>query len=194
VFTERTSVGLDAYARSVLAAGIDTISGQRFRARLCPEHGEIRRWLAERPAPVAVVYEAGPTGFVLARALRAAGVRCEVVAPFKLQRPAGDRVKIDYRDAMHLARPPRLDEIVSVRMPTVAEEAARDLVRAREDARADVMRARHRTSKVAAAPQDRLLRRRHLDSGPSRPAAAAALCAGQHAGGLRRRLRSGGPG
>jgi transposase len=148
VFTERTSVGLDVHARSVVAAGIDTVSGQRFRARLCPDHGEIRRWLSELPAPVAVAYEAGPTGFELARMLRAAEVRCEVVAPSKLQRPAGDRVKTDSRDAMHLARLLRLDEIVSVRIPPVAEEAARDLVRAREDARADVMRARHRTSKL----------------------------------------------
>lgn len=110
--------------------------------------GEILRWLGELPGPVAVVYEAGPTGFGLARALRAAAVRCEVVAPSKLQRPAGDRVKTDAKDAMHLARLLRLDEIVSVRVPTAAEEAARDLVRAREDVRGEVMRARHRTSKL----------------------------------------------
>lgn len=148
MFTERTSVGLDVHARSVVAAGIDTVGGQRFRARLCPDHGEVRRWLGELPAPVAVAYEAGPTGFALARALRGAGLRCEVVAPSKLQRPAGDRIKTDSRDAMHLARLLRMDEIVSVRVPTAEEEAARDLVRAREDARGDVMRARHRTSKL----------------------------------------------
>ena len=69
------------------------------------------------PGPVAVAYEAGPTGFGLARALTAAGIRCEVAAPSKLQRPAGDRVKTDARDALHLARLLRLDEVVAVRVP-----------------------------------------------------------------------------
>jgi hypothetical protein len=95
-----------------------------------------------------VAYEAGPTGFVLARALRAAGIRCEVLAPSRLQRPAGDRIKTDSRDAMHLAKLLRLDEFTPVRVPLADEEAARDLVRAREDARGDVMRARHRVSKL----------------------------------------------
>lgn len=56
------------------------------------------------PGPVTVAYEAGPTGFGLYRVLTAAGVRCVVVAPSKLQRPSGDRVKTDARDAVHLAR------------------------------------------------------------------------------------------
>jgi transposase len=95
-----------------------------------------------------VVYEAGPTGFGLARALLASGLRCEVAAPSKLQRPSGDRVKTDARDAMHLARLPRLDEVTSVVVPSQSQEDARDLVRAREDARGDLMRARHRVSKL----------------------------------------------
>ena len=66
---------------------------------------------------MAVAYEAGPTGFGLARHLTAAGIRCVVVAPSKLQRPAGDRVKTDARDALHLARLLRMDEIVAVRVP-----------------------------------------------------------------------------
>ncbi len=74
-------------------------------------------WLAELPGPVAVAYEAGPTGFGLYRRLTAAGIRCEVVAPSKLQRPAGDRVKTDAKDAVHLARLLRLDEITAVRDP-----------------------------------------------------------------------------
>ena len=82
-----------------------------------------------------MVYEAGPTGFGLARFLRAAGIGCVVAAPSKLQRPAGDRVKTDARDALHLARLLRLGEIVAVAVPTVEQEAARDLVRAREDVR-----------------------------------------------------------
>jgi len=71
-----------------------------------------------------------------------------VAAPSKLQRPSGDRVKTDAKDAQHLARLLRLDEITPVVVPTVAQEAARDLVRAREDVRGDLMRARHRTSKL----------------------------------------------
>ena len=97
---------------------------------------------------MAVTYEAGPTGFGLCRALIAAGIRCEVAAPSKLQRPSGDRVKTDARDAMHLARLLRMDEITAVSIPSVGQEAARDVVRAREDCRGDLMRARHRLSKL----------------------------------------------
>jgi len=71
-----------------------------------------------------------------------------VAAPSKLQKPSGDRVKTDAKDAVHLARLLRLDEITPVAVPTVDQEAARDLVRAREDARGDLMRARHRLSKL----------------------------------------------
>ena len=104
--------------------------------------------LSDLPGPVAVAYEAGPTGFGLYRSLTEAGIRCEVAAPSKLQRPAGDRVKTDAKDAVHLARLLRLDEITPVAIPTVEQEAARDLVRAREDCRGDLMRARHRLSKL----------------------------------------------
>jgi transposase len=75
-------------------------------------------------------------------------VRCVVVAPSKLLRPAGDRVKTDRRDALHLARLLRTDQVVEVTVPSVEQEAARDLVRAREACRADLMRARHRLSKL----------------------------------------------
>ena len=71
-----------------------------------------------------------------------------VVAPSKLQRPSGDRVKTDAKDAVHLARLLRLDEFTAVAVPTMEQESARDLVRAREDARGDLMRARHRLSKL----------------------------------------------
>ncbi len=148
MFTERTSVGLDVHARSVAAAAIDGVTGELFQSRLTPSFDHIGSWLAELPGSVAVAYEAGPTGFGLYRHLRAAGIRCEVVAPSKLQKPAGDRVKTDAKDALHLARLLRLDEIVSVAIPTVDQEAARDLVRAREDCRGDLMRARHRLSKL----------------------------------------------
>lgn len=88
-----------------------------------------------------MVYEAGPTGFVLARALREAGIDCLVAAPSKLQRPSGDRVKTDRNDALHLARLLKLDQITEVTVPDPGQEAARDLVRAREDTRGDLMRA-----------------------------------------------------
>ena len=73
---------------------------------------------------------------------------CLVAAPSKLQRPAGDRVKTDARDAAHLARLLHLGEIVAVTVPSAEQEAARDLVRAREDCRGDLMTARHRVSKL----------------------------------------------
>jgi transposase len=79
--------------------------------------------------------------------LTAAGVRCVVAAPSKLHRPAGDRVTTDAKDALHLARLLRLGEVTAVAVPSVEQETARDLVRAREDCRADLMRARHRLSK-----------------------------------------------
>lgn len=148
MFIERTSVGLDVHARSVMACGVDTVTGQVVRRRLVPSAEAVLDWLRELPGPVAVAYEAGPTGFGLARQLTGAGVRCVVAAPSKLQRPAADRIKTDARDALLLARLLRMDEIVEVRVPGVAEEAARDLVRAREDVRGDLMRSRHRLSKL----------------------------------------------
>ena len=92
MFSERTSVGLDVHARSVVAAAIDGVSGEVFKARLTPDHRDVLRWVQDLPGPVAVTYEAGPTGFGLYRALTEAGVRCQVAAPSKLQRPSGDRV------------------------------------------------------------------------------------------------------
>src|SRR6476646_5843699 len=119
-----------------------------------PGHGCVRitarSWvgLDQLRAPVRVTYEAGPTGFGLARAITEAGMECLVAAPSKLQRPAGDRVKTEARDAAHLARLLRLGEITAVRVPEREIEAVRDLVRAREDPRADLMRVRHRLSKL----------------------------------------------
>ena len=148
MYSERTSVGLDVHARSVAAAAIDSVTGELKQARLTPSHDHIRSWLDGLAGPVAVTYEAGPTGFGLYRSLTEAGVRCVVAAPSKLQRPAGDRVKTDAKDAVHLARLLRLGEVSPVTVPSVAQEAARDLVRAREDCRGDLMRARHRLSKL----------------------------------------------
>ena len=145
---QRTSVGLDVHARSVVACALDGVSGEVFERRLTPDHQEILEWLQSLPGAVAVTYEAGPTGFGLARFLAAAGVLCQVAAPSKLQRPSGDRVKTDARDAAHLARLLHLGSIVEIAVPSAEQEAARDLVRAREDCRGDLMSARHRVSKL----------------------------------------------
>jgi transposase len=145
---ERTFVGLDVHARSVVACALDDRTGELSKARLVPDNETILAWLHALPGPVAVVYEAGPTGFGLARFLTGHGVRCVVAAPSKMHRPSGDRVKTDAKDALLLARLLRLGELTAVTIPSLAQEAARDLVRVREDVRADLMRARHRTSKL----------------------------------------------
>ena len=173
---QRTSIGLDVHARSVVACGLDRKSGELFERRLCPDHREILDWIRGLPQPVAVTYEAGPTGFGLARALEAAGISCLVAAPSKLVRPPGDRVKTDTRDARHLARLLHLGQIAEVSVPSVVQEAARDVVRAREDCRSDLMRARHRLSKLLlrqgriycdgkawTATHERWLRRQRFD-------------------------------
>jgi transposase len=148
VGNERTFVGLDVHAWSVTGHGLDTVTGEVWQRKLTPDPADIMSWVSKMPGPVKVVYEAGPTGYGLFRHLNDHGVSCVVAAPSKLQRPAGDRVKTDTRDAQLLARLLKLDEIVEVSVPSVEQEAARDLVRAREDVRGDLMRARHRLSKM----------------------------------------------
>jgi len=148
VGVQGTSVGLDVHARSVVACALDGRTGELIERRLSPDFVGLLAWLRSVPGPVEVTYEAGPTGFGLARFLLAQDVPCLVAAPSKLQRPSGDRVKTDVRDARHLARLLHLGEIVAVAVPAAATEAARDLVRAREDVRGDLMAARHRLSKL----------------------------------------------
>ena len=63
MFTERTSVGLDVHARSVAAAAIDGVTGELVQAKLTPSYEHVRAWVGALPGPVAVAYEAGPTGF-----------------------------------------------------------------------------------------------------------------------------------
>ncbi len=92
-------------------------------------------------------YEAGPTGYVLYWQLTALEAKCEVVAPSLVPRKPGDRVKTDRRDALKLARCYRAGDLTSVWVPDAAHEALRDLVRAREAAKGDLLRARHRLSK-----------------------------------------------
>jgi len=91
-----------------------------------------------------VVYEAGPCGFVIWRHLAAKEIACEVVAPSSIPKRASDRVKTDRRDALMLARLSRSGDLTPVRVPGAADEAVRDLVRAREDAVRECRNARHR--------------------------------------------------
>ena len=105
------------------------------------------RKLISRGAPLHIVYEAGPCGFVIWRHLSAQGLSnmtCDVVAPSSIPKRSGDRVKTDRRDAILLARLARAGELTAVRVPDVADEAVRDLVRAREDAVRECRNARHR--------------------------------------------------
>lgn len=126
---ERTFIGLDVHARSVWAGVLDGLTGEvRSLAAPAPAK-ELVGWVCAQPGPQAVAYEAGPTGYVLARALSEAGVRCLVAAPSRIPRASGERVKTDRRDAVRLARLLRLEELVAVCVPDLAEEAARDLAR-----------------------------------------------------------------
>jgi transposase len=144
----RSWVGLDVHASKVVAAVVDRESGELVVRRLSGRTEEVVGFCAGLPGSTRVAYEAGPTGFALARALGAAGLECVIAAPGKIERPAQDRVKTDRRDAERLVRLLMVDGLHAVRVPSVEEEALRDLVRAREDVRGDLMRARHRLSKL----------------------------------------------
>jgi transposase len=136
------------HAAKVIAASVDGRSGElRFR-RLSGATCDVVEYCRGLPGPVVVAYEAGPTGFGLARALADVGIGCLVAAPGKIARAPQDRVKTDRRDAERLVRLLMAGELHAVRVPGVAEEALRDLVRAREDLRGDLMRARHRVGKL----------------------------------------------
>jgi transposase len=148
VMNEGSWVGLDVHARTVVAGVLDAGSGELRTLRVPAGCKETVSWLEQLPAPVRVAYEAGPTGFGLARACTEAGIDCTVAAPSRIRRAAADKIKTDRRDAERLARLLRLGELVAVRVPEPDVEAARDLVRAREDARGDLMRARQRLSKL----------------------------------------------
>ena len=107
---------------------------------------QVRRW--GDPARLRVCYEAGPTGYELERQLRSLGVDCAVIAPALIPKRPGQRVKTDRRDARMLCRLFRSGELTAVRVPPPEEEIVRDLVRAREDHTEDILRGRHRTTKL----------------------------------------------
>ena len=154
--------GLDVHARRTAAAAVQLGSGEVFKAQIPGAPVEAIGWLQTLPGPVRAVYEAGPTGFGLARAARAAGIEVMVCSPGAIPKQPGDRVKTDTRDALKLARLHAAGQLRPVLVPTPELEALRDLVRAREDLRGDLMAARHRIGKL-------LLRRGLVFPGPGDP-------------------------
>src|SRR3954464_11363940 len=144
----KTWVAFDVHTSGVVAAVLQRESGELRVQRLPAGSEAVTAFAAGLPGPVRATYEAGPTGFVLARRLEAAGIECLVCAPGLIPRGATDRVKTDRRDAERLVRLLVAGELHRVVVPSVEEEALRDLVRAREDLRGDLMRARHRMAKL----------------------------------------------
>jgi transposase len=147
VATTMTWAALDVHARSTQITSVDAATGELRRARMGGETAAIVDYLASLPQPLQACYEAGPTGFGLARAARRAGVELVVIAPTKTPRAAGLRIKTDRRDADHLVRQLMAGSLSPVRVPSEHEEAARDVMRDREQLRCDLMRGRHRLSK-----------------------------------------------
>jgi transposase len=138
------TVGLDVHARSVRLAVVR--ADELLEERTLPYDEEAVERLLRRWPGVRCCYEAGPTGFGLYRHLIERGIDCTVVAPGLVPQRPGDRVKTDPRDARRLARLLAGGLLESIHVPAPELEATRDLVRAREDARLDRMRDRHRLS------------------------------------------------
>jgi transposase len=143
-----TWVGLDVHARSTHAAALDVMSGELSRARFGPGVEAPVAWLQGLPGPVKACYEAGPTGFGLYRAAVGAGIGIEVIAPGKTPRGPADRVKTDRKDAELLARLLLAGSLTAVVVPSVEVEATREMTRAHDACRRDLMNARHRVSKM----------------------------------------------
>jgi transposase len=127
---------------------LDAETGELKFFAMTADIGKTAGFCAALPRPVRVAYEAGPTGYGLARELAKRGVECVVAAPSKIPRASGDRVKTDRRDAELIVRLLLAGKLHAVRVPGAEEEALRDLVRAREGVRVDLMRCRHRLSKL----------------------------------------------
>lgn len=108
----------------------------------------VRKVQRQAPGEVCFCYEAGPCGYALLRWIQEAGSSCVVVAPSLIPRKPGDRVKTNRRDARKLVELFRAGLLTTVHPPTEQDEAVRDLCRAREDAHQDLVRSRHRLSKL----------------------------------------------
>lgn len=143
----RAYVGLDVHKDSISIAVADAAGGAaRFVGVIAHDVARLIKTLDRlgEPATLKLVYEAGPTGYGLYRALSVRGYRCEVIAPSLIPRRPGDRVKTDRRDSVRLAELARAGELRAIWIPDPADEAIRDLARAREDAVAARTQARHR--------------------------------------------------
>lgn len=154
-----TYVGIDAHARELLVAMLpwDASEPTVWTSPNEPRAIERLRRRLERdaPGPIECCYEAGPTGYALQRRLTTERIRCRVIAPSLIPEKPGDRIKTDRRDARKLVLLLRADLLTAIQPPSEAAEAVRDVIRARDAARVDLMRSRHRLSKL-------LLRRGHL--------------------------------
>ena len=142
-------IGLDVHAETI-AVAVAEPHGEVRSLGVIPNRPESIRKLVKKlgpPAQLRVCYEAGPTGYVVYWQLTALEVACQVVAPTLVPVKAGDRVKTDRRDALKLARSYRAGDLTAVWVPDAEHEALRDLVRAREAAKKDQLRARHRLGK-----------------------------------------------
>jgi transposase len=156
-------VGLDAHAESTAIGFAEAgRAAARFVGTVGAKRSELRKALGKlgEPGSLLIVYEAGPCGYALARELRTAGYRCEVVAPSKIPQTPGDRVKTDRRDALKLASLARAGELVAVTIPDERDEAIRDLSRARVDAVRARLKARQQLKAL-------LLRHGHRYTGKS---------------------------
>jgi len=146
-----TYLGMDVHKREIVAAmlvpGCDEPTVWTLEHKPRAVRKLIKR-LGEIPGEVAACYEAGPCGYALQRLMRAGSIRCEVIAPSLIPVKAGDRIKTDRRDARKLAQLFRAGLLTAVEPPDPTEEAARDLGRCRDCARQDLLRARHRVSKM----------------------------------------------
>jgi len=143
-----TWVGLDVHARSTHAAAIDAVTGELSRVRFGAGVDAPLAWLQSLSGPVRACYEAGPTGFGLYRALTEAGIDTQVIAPGKTPRGPSDRVKTDRKDAELLARQLLAGALTAVVVPPPEIEAAREMTRAHDACRQELMRSRHRVSKM----------------------------------------------
>jgi transposase len=142
-------LGLDVHAETIAVAIAEPDGEVRSLGTIANRAESIRK-LVKKLGPVEQLkacYEAGPTGYVLYWQLAELGVACEVIAPTLDPMKAGDRVKTDRRDAERLARSYRSGDLTAVWVPDEGSEALRDLVRAREAAKQDQLRARHRLAK-----------------------------------------------
>ncbi len=143
-------VGLDVSKEKIAVAIAEEGREEPRYFGMIPHTPEAIRKLVKKlgePHTLRLCYEAGPTGYPLYRLLISLSIHCEVIAPSLIPQRPGERVKTDRRDAIRLAHLYRAGELTSIYVPTPEDEALRDLVRAREDAKEDELRAKHRLTK-----------------------------------------------